>query len=116
MAADLLVDLKTTQDASPAAFSKACANFRYHIQAALYLDVVNAHFGAQVYKNFLFIAVEKSPPHQLAIYFADQEMIDIGRREYRADLATYQTCMEYESWPGYGAGEIQPISLPVWAK
>jgi hypothetical protein len=116
MTADLLVDLKTTTDASPAAFSKACANFRYHVQAALYLDTVNAHFAAQVYKNFLFIVVEKSPPHQVAIYFADQEMLDIGRREYRGDIDDYNNCMNTNHWPGYGAGNIQPISLPAWVK
>ena len=37
----LIIDLKTTTDASPKGFQKSLVNFRYYVQAAWYLDVVD---------------------------------------------------------------------------
>lgn len=35
---NVVVDLKTAQDASMGVFARACANYTYHLQAAFYLD------------------------------------------------------------------------------
>ncbi len=44
-ASGMALYLKTTGDASPAAFAKTCANFRYHVQAAWYLDALKMVTG-----------------------------------------------------------------------
>lgn len=111
---DLLVDVKTTTDASPEAFSRACWSYRYHVQAALYLDVANAAM-ADRFNSFVFIAVEKSPPYQVAVYVADAAMIEAGRGVYHRDLATYRRCLETDTWPGLNDGKIASIGLPYWA-
>lgn len=109
-----LIDLKTTVDASWLGFSKAIANFKYDVQAAWYLDV--ASLAEQVnYEQFVFICQEKKPPYAVAIYVADNEMIEIGREKYRELLLTYQDCLDNDSWPGYPQ-VVQVISLPGWAK
>jgi exodeoxyribonuclease VIII len=111
---DLLVDVKTTQDASPDAFSKACWNYRYHVQAALYLDVANAAM-ADRFSSFVFIAIEKPAPFQVAVYVADAAMVEAGRVVYHRDLATYRKCVETDTWPGINEGKIASIGLPYWA-
>jgi exodeoxyribonuclease VIII len=114
MVEDCLVDLKTTEDASAEAFSRACWNFRYYVQAAFYLDVVNSQYNGR-FNNFVFIVVEKSPPFQVAVYYADATMIEVGRMTYQQNLALYSQCKHTDFWPGLGDEKIQPIGLPGWA-
>jgi len=107
---NVLVDLKTTSDSSPAEFAKSVWNFRYHVQAAMYMDLTNA-------KRFFFIAVEKDAPFNVEVYELDEESISIGRAEYLADIETFKKCMKTENWHGYTEEPaIHVISLPSWAK
>jgi exodeoxyribonuclease VIII len=107
---NVLVDLKTTNDASPTEFAKSVWNFRYHVQAAMYMDLTNA-------KRFFFIAVEKEAPFNCEIYELDEESIAIGRAEYLADIETYKKCLKTNNWHGYTEeAAIHVIGLPAWAK
>ena len=115
MVEDLLVDLKSTEDASPDAFSKACWNYRYFVQAAFYLDTANAAFGVERFRSFVFVVCEKKPPYQVAVYVADRQMIDAGRIQYRRDLERYHRCKMTNTWPGINAGRVEEIGLPGWA-
>jgi hypothetical protein len=108
----LLVDVKTTADASPAGFGKSCWNYRYHVQSAFYMDGAE-HAGLNV-SHFVFIAVETTAPYLCAVYYADAEMLEAGRREYLADLRVYLECLRTKEWPGYPT-DMKPISLPGWA-
>lgn len=110
----LIVDLKTTEDASPAGFRKSIANFRYHVQAAWYLDGVERATGRRP-EQFLFICVEKRAPYACAVYAADAEMIDAGAKQARLDLDTLAVCKAADAWPGY-SDQIEPISLPAWMR
>lgn len=86
----------------------------YDIQAAFYVDGIRAVTGMEL--PFLFIAVEKEAPHAVAVYRADPEVIEVGRKKYRAALQLLKWCQESESWPAYQpGGEIELISLPRWA-
>lgn len=108
----IVVDLKTTMDAGQHDFSRAASNYRYHVQAAFYLDGLKA-CGVEV-DSFAFIAVEKEAPYLVSVYAADDVFLAKGRQAYQADLATYKACLESNTWPGYSR-EIQPLSLPAWA-
>lgn len=109
----VLYDLKTTIDARPDAFSRACWNYRYHVQSAFYLDGYHGVTDAPV-GDFVFIAIEKTAPYAVAMYHANEAMVEQGRNEYRADLAVYRECLERDEWPGYSP-EITSILLPRWA-
>lgn len=106
------VDVKSTTDASPAAFARACANYEYHMQAAWYLDGIRSCTNDDV-SAFIFAAFEKDTPHAVAFYNADPDMIELGRREYRRRLAIYADCLKSNTWPGYPAS-ITNLSLPAW--
>lgn len=103
----LLVDVKTTEDASPRGFAKSCANFRYHVQAHWYQQPF------QEAEQFLFIAVEKQPPHLVAVYAATPAMVAAGARAAGRDLQVLADCHASGVWPGYG-DEILPLDLPRW--
>lgn len=109
----ICVDLKTTQDARAASFSKDIASYRYYVQAAFYLwacRVCEIECDA-----FVFIAVEKSAPYLTAVYSADDAMIELGQQHFRNDIAKYKECLKTNFWGGYPE-EIQSISLPTWVK
>ena len=108
----MIVDLKTTEDASPRGFQKSIAQWRYHIQASFYLDGLQHATGKRP-EQFVFIAVEKKPPYVCAVYVADQQMIEIGRDTARRDLDKLNVCKAADYWPGYSDG-IEQINLPPW--
>lgn len=110
---DVIVDLKTCQDASPKAFERSIANFGYHIQAAHYIDGYEAATGVRP-RAYIWIAVESSAPHGVAVYAADAAMLEIGAEKRAMALEIIAECTESGHWPGYPA-EIQTISLPGWA-
>lgn len=104
---DLIVDLKTTEDASPAGFARSIAAYRYHVQAAHYLDGAHA-------ARFLFIAIEKKAPYAVGVYELDAEALTLGQAMRERDIEQYASCVEFDTWPGY-ATEIQTLTLPKWA-
>jgi hypothetical protein len=100
-------DVKTTGDASPAAFAKSIANYRYHVQDAHYREGFDS-------PRFVWIAVEIEPPYAVAVYQDDDAMLSIGRAHRDVDLRTYAECKTKNEWPGY-PDLIQSIQLPRWA-
>lgn len=108
----IIVDLKTTDDASPSGFAKSVANYGYDIQAAWYLDCATAA-GLEPF-TFIFIVVEKDSPNAVAIYELDPASIEIGKSKYKKALEIYKECMANNQWPGYSLN-IETISLPAWA-
>ncbi len=109
----ILIDIKTTGDASPGDFARSIARFRYHVQAAWYSDGFKIATGRDVLA-FVFAAVEGDYPYAASAIMLDAESIEQGRREYRRDLNTYADCKATGEWPGYGAG-VHLTSLPKWA-
>jgi hypothetical protein len=110
----ILLDGKTTIDASPVGFARQIWNMDYHLQAAWYSDGYQAATGQRVH-GFVFAAAESSWPHAAAAYMLDDEVLDRARTENRRLLDVYAECRRTGVWPGYPA-EIQPIALPAWAK
>ena len=107
-----LVDVKTTTDASAKEFQKSVHFFGFHRQAAHYIaSTTDKVFGRD---RFIFICVEKTPPHCVAIYELDSDAIALARLELDQILATWAECEANEEWPSYPEG-IQELSLPGWA-
>lgn len=109
----LIVDIKTTQDASPEAFGRSSYNYRYHVQAAFYSQGYEEEFSKPP-EAFVFIAVETLDIFEVAVYYASVEDLILGRETYRPELSRYQACVNTGLWPGYGE-EIQRLQLPYYA-
>jgi exodeoxyribonuclease VIII len=108
----IVVDLKTTKDASPRGFKQSIANFSYQKQAAWYLHGVQQSTGKRP-DQFIFICVESSAPYACAVYAADAEMIERGHDQAMRDLAKLAVCKAADHWPSY-SDQIETISLPGW--
>jgi hypothetical protein len=112
-----VVDLKTTQNASPDAFTKTIANYQYHVQAGFYLDVIEWATGQRP-KGFLFVCVEKEAPNAVSVIRASDSMIEAGSRRARELLNQMADCFNTfgpnQSWPAYSQ-DIVEVNLPAWA-
>lgn len=106
----IIVDLKTTANASPLEFAKSVATFNYHRQAAWYMDLFSREIDVS---EFYFICVEKEPPYAVAIYTLDEQAIEKGQSECDRLFTLYKHCLEMDDWPAYPS-EVQTLSLPAW--
>lgn len=108
----IIVDLKTTDDASPEAFAKSIAKCGYHRQNAMYVDGVEAVTGDYV-KGFVFVVTEKSAPYCTAVYSLDTQCAELGRDQYKRLLLDLADCKIARNFPGY-SDKIEALSLPAW--
>ena len=92
-------DLKTTDDASPSGFARSVFKYGYHVQAAHYMRV--AKLNGLDPKGFVFVAVEKDPPHAVACYHADEDVIHRGNIALEKALDLYVYCRDNDTWQGY---------------
>lgn len=110
----VLIDIKTTVDASPTTFSSSVAKYRYHVQDAFYSDGFAAAHNLPAPPPFIFIVVEKAQPYAVSVYQLDPEATARGRELYRRDLIRLAEAKRSECWNAY-SDEIALIDLPAWA-
>ncbi len=106
---ELVVDLKTTTDASK--FESSVAAFRYHVQAAWYCWGVYQCLKRDV--RMLFVVVERDEPYGIRVCSLNDESVKCGTREVFEDLELYKRCMDEGHFPNYEE-MIEVISLPKW--
>jgi len=99
----VVVDIKSTKDASPRDFEKSCGAWRYDVQAAFYTDLVSNYFGGDW--EMVFVAIENRPPYNAGVYTLSPEDVDIGRAQYKMNLQKYVDWAEgYDETIGYTQG------------
>ncbi len=110
----VIIDLKTTQDARPDEFRKSAAKWRYGVQAAFYMDGVEAVTGRRP-DAFMLVAVESAAPHGVGLYELGDVWVERGRQLYRNDLQRWAAYQESQNpWDAYPAG-ITELEMPAWA-
>ena len=107
----IVVDVKTTTDASPRGFQKSISTWGYHLQLGWYLRGLRK-LGVPA-EQFIFIAIEKTAPFCVGVYRADQEMINYAMKELDQLMPEIQTAMVSNEFPDY-TPEITSIGLPPW--
>jgi hypothetical protein len=111
-----LVDLKTTVDGSPRAFTSSAAKYGYRLQGGAYTDGWQILTG-EAPTGFLFVTVEKEPPHLVGTYALSPLDIEQGRDKWRLACARLADYRARNEWPAY-ADEPDPfayLDLPAWA-
>lgn len=108
---DLIVDLKTTGDASPRAFGRDVIKYFYHHAHALY----RAGFAALGVpaRHFIFVVVEKAPPYAVALYQLDELGIRVAHDRIRTLMCLLADCVRRNEWPSYSE-KIQTLITPEW--
>jgi exodeoxyribonuclease VIII len=108
----MVLDVKSTQNASEREFKRDVAKYRYFVQDALYRAGFAA-VGAPI-KHFVFVAVEKSPPFGVATFSLNMDGVAMGNEQARRGMTALANAMQSNEWPGYPVG-IQQLDVPPWA-
>lgn len=109
----VMIDLKTTTDASSQSFARDAAKYGYAVQAAHYINGVTAcglNHGKPI--EWWFVAVEKKGPYAVNLLKASEQFIDEGQFRLTGLMDKLDECMRVDEYPGYGEGVI---NLPAWA-
>lgn len=109
-----IIDLKSCRSAEPDEFMRDAIKLGYDLQAAMYKTGVEKERGIKC--DFVFVAVEKDPPHLINIMQCDDLLITRGMDLFREYLGLYKHCSETGNWFGLN-GEydiLNNLSLPKW--
>lgn len=111
---NVVVDYKTSSDASTAAFMRSAINYGYDFQAGMYTEAVEQNLGQPA--AFIFIVQEKTAPYSVNILEASPDFIQRGRDIFRELIGIYHECKTTGNWYGYlGAyGVMNELQLPAW--
>ena len=107
----LIIDLKTTSDPSPYAWSWSAEDFGYHRQAAIYSDAMQAKYGEPF--KFFFGVVRSKEPYEAAVYELDAESIQRGRSEYKALIKEHVDRKAKNDWLSDWQRGVFPINVPT---
>lgn len=107
-----LIDLKTSANAAPWNFARSIFSYHYYTQGAFYKRILE-NLGLEV-RHFLFVVVEKEPPHGIKIYRLIDEVLDLGNKEVDSLLRLYATCLDRQEYPSY-SDDVEDIGLPAYA-
>lgn len=111
---DILVDFKTTANASKDAFEGSIYAYGYDRQAYFYIKGYEYVTKRKV-KKFVFIAVEKKAPYLTGVYPIDQVALMSGQMRTEHLLGVYADCKKRNFWPGLNEGKEVEASIPGWA-
>lgn len=109
----VILDLKTTIDASPEGFNKSVVNYKYYIQSYLYRRIWAVAAGERRLRDFVFICVEKEPPYAAASFRLDAIYGGIAAAHFQVALKLFKWCHENDKWPGYD-NRTRLLQPPQW--
>jgi len=109
-----IVDVKTTVSAEVGLFTRQSARMLYHVQAAFYLDGLQAIQPTERERDYYILAIEKTRPYGMRLFEFNEDAIYDGREKYRYYLRQYKECYESGIWPGYN-DMPEPLAIPSWA-
>jgi hypothetical protein len=107
----MIVDLKTTSDASPYGFTRSAMTYGYYLQAGMAYEACKVI--GKPFEMFVILACEKDAPHVPAIYMMDDEALQFGIDQFGTYKRKLKQCLDSNKWPGY---PVQELSIPSYIK
>lgn len=116
---NVIVDVKTTRDGSPEAFSRDLANLDYPFQACMQMEgAVKSGFMSHV-DEYYWLVIEKEPPFSATIYKFEPEDMQYCIDEYEYTKRLVAECLKTNVWPSYSQRAdnkygILSAKIPLW--
>lgn len=108
---NILVDLKTTQDAGEYGFARSVSTYKYMHQSAFYSKGYSIASGAKI-DAFVFIAVEKEFPFRTEVYTIDPDFTEWGASEIDRLLKIETDCRRKGYYPHFTNAGCSDIMMP----
>ena len=109
----LIIDLKTTDDARPMAFSRTCANFSYDLSSSMYREGFQAYYQTEDKPPFIFLVAERNTPFNVKQYKASDLFLSVGDVRYSKSKEQLAESLLINEWDGYSK-ELEDIYLPSY--
>lgn len=118
---NVIVNVKTTIDGSPAGFSKDLAKWAYPLQASIEIRGALATGLMDTVDNYFWLVVEKEPPFNACIYEFTQDDRNANDLELSYILSRLKKAEEQNLYPGYTENALNEFgilqaSIPQWYK
>lgn len=118
---NVIVNLKTTEDGSPAAFSKQLAKFDYPLQACIEIRGCQESGLMEEVENYFWLVVEKNPPYNATIYEFAPADIPACMDNLDFVLSRIKKAKDENKYPGYtdfadNQWGILKAEIPLWYK
>lgn len=108
---NIIIDLKTTKDASKRKFMYSCLDYGYYMQAAMIKEAL-ASIGQEV-EQYIIVCVENVAPYAPAVKIVDEDAMSWGYNQFRYCANMMSDCMMSGVWPSYAP---EMISIPEYLK
>lgn len=106
----MVVDLKTTNDASAYSFARSALNYGYYLQAGMAFEACKAI--GKPFEMFVILACEKEEPHVPAVYIMKDEALQFGIDQFTKYKTRLKECFDSNKWEGY---LVQELGVPKYA-
>ena len=112
----LILDIKTTDDASPHRWQWSAVDYGYHRQQFIYQVALDKSRGERY--RFIFAVVEKPKPSTrgipptVALYELDSDSMGMGRDDTWRLVQDYEDRMSSGFWQQPYSNGIVPLRLP----
>ena len=109
----LVLDLKTTDNISPAKFQSKLVDLGYDFQAAWY-----SHAASLIWKKpvrFIFVAIERGSPYTMDFFEVPRFMVDEARYRNKKALSILSECRKKDEWPTRQPS-LKLLDYPKWYK
>ncbi len=106
----MIVDLKTTADASDNSFMRSAYKYGYYLQAGMAFEACKAI--GKPFEMFVILAIEKEEPHVPSVFMMDDEALQFGIDQFQKYKRVLKSCFDSNKWPGY---PVQELSIPKYA-
>lgn len=109
----VIVDYKTTTDASPEAAAKSSARYGYWMQDDWYRTAATA-LGVHPDPGFLLVMQSKTAPYLVSVHQHDPEDIAQAHQRNRDAIDLWHRCRQQDIWPAWE--QVYSIEIPRWAR
>jgi len=96
----VVMDLKTTENASQEKFTKQTWRLKYYWQAHHYMAGLTAVTGIQ-HRKWRWLVLETWPPFESNVFAADPAELERASIDVQIMYEQYAECIETDEWPGY---------------
>lgn len=99
-----VIEYKTAENASPAAWERVMRSQGYDIQAAHGLRGISQIVGEDVDREWIWLVQEISAPYACSVIAMGPLSLELAERKRLLGMRIWAECVEADRWPDYGDG------------